>query len=134
MRTTFAQQFPHPQRDQSQQVTEILGAGIPDSVEKRSYATTTHPLNRTRRSGTARSAGPCPGGEVRSGPVQRDRSSPGDPMGGLREDPPQPAPTHGTPGLGGVLSTIPKWLKTIFYGRPTKIEYFPKKSKNDLFG
>ena len=36
--------------------------------------------------------------------------------------------------LGGVLSTIPKWLKTTFNRRPPKIEYFPKKSKNDLFG
>ena len=47
--TGFVLQFPSERQDQAVRFCEVLGAGIADSVEKRSYRSSLHPLNRLRR-------------------------------------------------------------------------------------
>ena len=97
--TNIALQFPETQRDDARQITNILGAAIPDSVEKRSFATTTHPLNRTRRSGAAGPAVHDRGRGAQSHAVRRSRGPPGDRGIGPGEDPPQaPALSGDTQG------------------------------------
>ena len=85
--TAITLQFPQNQQDQAIQVCRILGASIPDAVEKRSYVTTVHPLNRRRRSGAPQPAGDHPSGEDQSGLARREQGPQGGATGGLQESP-----------------------------------------------
>ena len=99
--TSIALQFPGTQREDSLRAAVILGAAIPDSVEKRSFVVTTHPSNRKRRSEAEAPEVHDRRRGVHSRAVSRGRGPPGDPGEGPGDPPPQ-APTlsgntQGTP-------------------------------------
>ena len=53
IRAGFVLHFPPERQEQAIRFCQIVGVGIPDLVEKRSYSSALHPLNRPRRTDRA---------------------------------------------------------------------------------
>ena len=104
--TAITLQFPQNQQAQSVQVCRILGAGIPDAVEKRSCVATSRPLNRRRRTGAPQPAGDNPREEDQLGPARRERGPQVGATGGLQESPPPASRTLETPGGQRALAQL----------------------------